>query len=133
MAAKEVIDQISGSLLPWNVGTIPMWAALAAFEDTEGLAERVKFNNDAVDFITESLSVIPGFVIFPSKANYILFDCGGTGKTGKEVVAFAETKGIILRGDSKKYGSDGWFRVTIGSKEENHMFVDLMHEFFGVK
>ena len=45
LAAKEVIDQISGSLLPWNVGTIPMWAALAAFEDTEGLAERVHFNN----------------------------------------------------------------------------------------
>ena len=133
MAAKEVIDQIAGSLLPWNVGTIPMWAALAAFEDTEGLAERVKFNNEEVDFITESLSDIPGFVIFPSKANYILFDCGATGKSGKEVVAYAETKGIILRPDSDKYGSNGWFRVTIGTKEENRMFVDVMHEFFGVK
>jgi histidinol-phosphate aminotransferase len=133
LAAKPVSDQISGSLLPWNVGTIPMWAALAAFEDREGLAERVKFNNDAVDFITESLSVIPGFVVFPSKSNYILFDCGGTGKTGKEVLAYAETKGIILRGESKKYGSDGWFRVTIGSKEENQLFVDTVLEFFGTK
>jgi histidinol-phosphate aminotransferase len=133
LAAKPVIDQISGSLLPWNVGTISMWTALAAFEDQEGLAERVKFNNNAVDFITESLSVIPGFVVFPSKANYILFDCGGTGKTGKEVLAFAETKGIILRGESKKYGSDGWFRVTIGSKEENQLFVDTVLEFFGMK
>ncbi|HLE90303.1 MAG TPA: histidinol-phosphate transaminase [Anaerolineales bacterium] len=133
MGAKEVIDQISGSLLPWNVGTIPMWAALAAFEDEEGLAERVKFNNSEVDFITESLSDIPGFVVFPSKANYILFDCGGTGKTGKEVLAFAETKGVILRGESKKYGSDGWFRVTIGTKEENRLFVDLVREFFGMK
>jgi histidinol-phosphate aminotransferase len=133
IGAKEVIDQISGSLLPWNVGTIPMWAALAAFEDTEGLAERVKFNNSAVDFITESLSDIPGFVIFPSKANYILFDCGATGKTGKEVLAFAETKGIILRGESKKYDSDGWFRVTIGTEEENQLFVDTIHEFFGMK
>ncbi|HLO31521.1 MAG TPA: histidinol-phosphate transaminase [Anaerolineales bacterium] len=133
IAAKEVIDQIAGSLLPWNVGTIPMWAALAAFEDQEGLAERVRFNNAAVDFITESLSVIPGFVVFPSKANYILFDCGGTGKTGKEVLAYAETKGIILRGESKKYGSDGWFRVTVGSKEENQLFVDTVLEFFGMK
>jgi histidinol-phosphate aminotransferase len=133
LASKEVIDQIAGSLLPWNVGTIPMWAALAAFEDTEGLAERVKFNNEEVDFITESLSDIPGLVIFPSKANYILFDCGKTGKSGKEAVAFAETKGIILRPDSDKYGSNGWFRVTIGTKEENRMFVDLMHNFFGVK
>jgi len=133
IANKEVIDQIAGSLLPWNVGTIPMWAALAAFEDTEGLAERVKFNNEAVDFITESLSVIPDFVIFPSRSNYILFDCGGTGKTGKEVLAFAETKGIILRGESKKYGSDGWFRVTVGSKEENELFVNTVLEFFGMK
>jgi len=133
MAAKPVIDQISGSLLPWNVGTIPMWAALAAFEDQEGLAQRVKFNNDAVAFITKSLSVIPGFVIFPSKSNYILFDCGATGKTGKEVLAFAETKGIILRGESKKYDSDGWFRVTVGTKEENQLFVNTLLEFFGMK
>ncbi len=130
---EDVIKQISGSLLPWNVGTIPLWAALAAFEDTEGLAERVKFNNDAVAYISESLSVIPGLVIFPSKANYILFDCGATGKTGKEVIAYAETKGIILRGESKKYGSDGWFRVTIGTKEENELFVNTVLEFFGVK
>ena len=130
---EDVIKQIAGSLLPWNVGTIPMWAALAAFEDTEGLAERVKFNNDAVDFISEALSVIPGFYVMPSKANYILFDCGETGKTGKEVLEYAETKGIILRGESKKYGSDGWFRVTIGSKEENELFVNTVLEFFGVK
>jgi hypothetical protein len=50
IADKTVIDRIAGSLLPWNVGTIPMWAALAAFDDPEGLAERIKFNNDAVDF-----------------------------------------------------------------------------------
>ena len=133
ISAKEVIDQISGSLLPWNVGTIPMWAALAAFEDTEGLAERVRFNNSEVDFITESLCDIPGFVVFPSKANYILFDVGATGKKGKEVLAFAETKGIILRGETEKYGSDGWFRVTIGTKEENRLFVDTIREFFGMK
>lgn len=133
IAHEDTLKQIAGSLLPWNVGTIPMWAALAAFEDTEGLAERVKFNNDAVSFISESLSVIPGFVVFPSKTNYILFDCGATGKTGKEVIKYAETKGIILRGESKKYGSDGWFRVTIGSKEENELFVNTVLEFFGMK
>ena len=133
LGAKPVIDQISGSLLPWNVGTIPMWAALAAFEDQEALAERVQFNNREVDFITESLSDIPGMIIFPSKANYILFDCGATGKKGKEVVAYAETRGIILRPNAEMYGSDGWFRVTIGSKEENRLFVDTVREFFGMK
>jgi histidinol-phosphate aminotransferase len=129
LADKDVIAQISGALLPWNVGTIPMWTALAAFEDTEALAERVKFNNDQVNFITTELNKVPGLVVFPSQSNYILFDCGETGKTGKAVVAYAESKGIILRPESEKYGSDGWFRITIGTREENKMVVDVITEF----
>ncbi len=130
---KDVIAQISAALLPWNVGTIPMWAALASFEDTEALAFRVDFNNRAVDFIQESVGDVPGLVIFPSKANYILFDCGATGKKGKEMVTFAEKKSLIFRPETEKYGSDGWFRITIGTKEENQMAVDVMHEFFAQK
>ncbi len=130
---KNVIGQISAALLPWNVGTIPMWAALAALEDVDSLAYRVKFNNSELDFISEALSDVPGLVVFPSKANYILFDCGATGKTGKEMVAYAEQKGIILRTESEKYGSDGWFRITIGTKEENRMVVDVVREFLTKK
>jgi histidinol-phosphate aminotransferase len=130
---KDVIAQISAALLPWNVGTIPMWAALASFEDTEALAFRVEFNNSEVDFIQKSLSDIPGLVIFPSKSNYILFDCGATGKKGKDMVAFAEKKSLIFRPETEKYGSDGWYRLTIGTKEENRMAVDVMHEFFAQK
>lgn len=130
---KDVIGQISAALLPWNVGTIPMWAALAALEDTEALAYRVKFNNNEVDFIQESLADVPGLVIFPSKANYILFDCGATGKKGKDMVAYAEQKGLIFRPETEKYGSDGWFRITIGTKEENRMAVGVVREFLNRK
>ncbi len=126
---KDVIGQISAALLPWNVGTIPMWTALAAFEDTEALDYRVKYNNAEVDYITEALSEVPNLVVFPSKANYILFDCGATGKKGKEVVAYAESKSLIFRPDAEKYGSDGWFRITIGTKEENRMAVNVVREF----
>jgi histidinol-phosphate aminotransferase len=126
---SEVIGQISAALLPWNVGTIPMWAALAAFEDTEALDFRVKFNNREADLITESLSDVPGLVVFPSKANYILFDCGPTGKTGMDVVNYAEKQGIILRPNNAMYGSDGWFRITIGTEDENRMAIKVIREF----
>ena len=129
MAGKDVIAQISAALIPWNVGTIPMWAALAALEDAEALAYRVKFNNSEVDFIQKSLADVPGLVIFPSKANYILFDCGATGKKGKDMVAYAEQKGLLFRPETEKYGSDGWFRITIGTKEENRMAVAVVREF----
>ncbi|MGW8249221.1 MAG: aminotransferase class I/II-fold pyridoxal phosphate-dependent enzyme, partial [Anaerolineales bacterium] len=101
-----------------------------ALDDKEGLEMRVSFNNEQLDFIEESLSDIPGLTIFHSHANYILFDGGATGKKGKDMVAYAQQRGIILRPESQKYGSDGWFRVTIGTLEENQMVVDVIHEFY---
>lgn len=46
------------------------------------------------------------------------------------MVKFAEERGVILRPRKKRYGSDGFFRVTAGTEEENRMFVDLAKEFF---
>src|SRR3989339_1967646 len=130
LADHEVAMKIAASLLPWNVGTIPMWAALTGLQDQQGLAKRVKFNNEQAAFIEKEMSKIPGIIVFPTRANYVLFDAGPTGKKGEDVLKFAQKKGLILRGDKPKYGSEGWFRVTIGTKEENKMFVKVMKEFF---
>jgi histidinol-phosphate aminotransferase len=127
---KDVIGQISAALLPWNVGTIPMWAALAALEDTEGLAQRVEFNNRALAYIESALADVPGLVTFHSSANYILFDGGPAGKRGADMVRYAEEKGLIFRPETAKYGSDGWFRLTIGTEEENRIAVEVIREFF---
>ncbi len=117
-------------LIPWNVGTIPMWAALAALEDTEALQERVAFNNQQVAFIEESLKDIPGLTIFHSHANYILFDGAGAGKKGKDMVEYARQRGLIFRPQPEMYGSDGFFRLTIGTEEENRLAVQVIREFF---
>lgn len=127
---KDVIGQISAALLPWNVGTIPMWAALAALEDNEGLQERVDFNNREVAYIENALADVPGLVTLHSHANYILFDGGPAGKKGMDMVNYAQEKGLIFRPNAAMYGSDGWFRLTIGSQEENRMAVDAIREFF---
>ncbi len=127
---QEVIGQISAALLPWNVGTITMWAGYAALDDAAGLKERVDFNNREVAYIEGALSDIPGLVIFHSHANYILFDAGPAGKRGQDILDYALEHGIIFRGESSKYGSDGWFRVTIGSEEENRMAVKVLRQFF---
>ncbi len=130
LADKDVALQIAATLIPWNVGVVPMWAALAALEDQEGLQERVKFNNEQVEYIEEMLGNIPGLTIIHSQANYILFDGGRTGKKGIDMVAFAQKKGLILRPESTLYGSNGWFRVSIGTKEENRIFVEAVKEFY---
>ena len=130
IADRDVVATISAMLIPWNVGTISMWAASAALEDAAGLKERVRFNNEQIMLIEESLSEIPGLTVFHSYGNYILFDGKATGKKGKDMVEYAQSRGMIFRPQGDMYDSDGWFRITIGSEEENQMAVDLIRDFY---
>jgi len=130
LADPSVAAAVSAMLIPWNMGTIVMWAGLAALEDTEGLRQRVQFNNSEVMFIEESLSDVPGLTVYHSYGNYILFDCGAAGRTGKDMIDFALKRGLIFRPQSEMYGSDGWFRITIGSQEENRLAIQTIRDFF---
>jgi histidinol-phosphate aminotransferase len=131
LAAKPVIDQLAATLIPWNVGTIPMWTALAALEDTGGLKKRVEHNNKSIEMFEKELGKIKGLRVFHSFGNYMLFDGTDTGKKGKDFIEFALTKGIILRGQEDMYGRNGWWRLTIGSKEENALMAKVAREFYG--
>jgi histidinol-phosphate aminotransferase len=130
LADEGVIGQIAAMLIPWNVGTIAMWAALAALEDTKALEERVKFNNDAIKYYEDELKNVPGLVVFPSYGNYILFNGHAAGKKGSDMIAFALKRGLIFRPQEPIYGNDGFFRLTIGTKEENKMAVEAIKDFF---
>lgn len=127
---KDVVGQISATLLPWNVGTISMWVALAALESTDALRERVDYINGEVKVIEEALADVPGLTIFHSRSNYILFDGGKTGKKGNDMVEFALNKGLIFRPVAPMYDSEGFFRITLGSKEENKRAVEAVKEFY---
>jgi histidinol-phosphate aminotransferase len=129
LAAKPVVDQIAATLIPWNVSTISMWGALAAFEDEAALKQRVDFNNQQIEYFEKELGKIQGLNILHSYGNYILFDAKALGKKGKDVVAYAQEKGVILRPQADMYGSDGWFRISIGTAEENRLAVKLIREF----
>jgi histidinol-phosphate/aromatic aminotransferase/cobyric acid decarboxylase-like protein len=102
---------------------------LAALEDTEALHERVKFNNSQVQFIQDALADVPGLTIFPSHGNYILFDCGKAGKRGEDMVAFAQERGLIFRPQPKMYASEGFFRLTVGTEQENKEAVEAIRAF----
>jgi len=46
------------------------------------------------------------------------------------MVAYAQERGLIFRPQPEMYGSDGFFRITIGTEEENRLAVQVIREFF---
>lgn len=130
LAREEIIKQISATLIPWNVSTIALWACYAAFCDQAALKERVDYNNAQVKWISDELKKIPGLTVFESYGNYMLFDGTDAGIVGKELVDYIlKTKKLILRNQEDMYGRNGWFRITISTKEDNKAFVEGVKEY----
>jgi len=129
LSHPDTMRQMSALLLPWNVGTIAMWAGLAALQDREALREHIEYMDHERDNFVREWSKIPGMKVYPCRSNFMLFDAGGTGKTGKEIVAEADKQGMIIRAHNEMHGSTGWFRITISGPEENQRLIRVVKQF----
>ena len=94
------------------------------------MEQRVAFNRRWVRYLQDELRDVPGLTVFASHGSYILLDGSGAGKSGDDVVAYALSRGILFRPQATMYGSDGFFRVTVGTEEENRLAVQIIKDFF---
>jgi threonine-phosphate decarboxylase len=109
-----------------------MAAAEAAFEEEEELKRKAAYNNAGVDYVCRELTKIPGVKPYFSHGNYVLIDATDTGATGKEIVDFVfEKAGVMLKHFAPFRGRKGFFRVSLGTHEENALCVQSIKQFFG--
>jgi len=63
--------------------------------------------------------------------NYVLIDATDAGATGKEVVDYVFKKaGVMLKHFAPLRGRNGYFRISLGTHEENSICVQFIKQFF---
>jgi histidinol-phosphate aminotransferase len=131
MADEQLIQYFRNMQLPWNTTLLSIAAAEAALDDEEELERKAAYNNAGVDYICKELSGIPGVKPYYSHGNYVLIDATDAGITGKEVVDYIfEKDGIILKAFAPLRGRNGFFRISVGTHEENSLCVHSVKRFF---
>ncbi len=103
---------------PFNVNSLAQTAAMAALDDKLFLSKARKTVLSGKEFIYRQLDCMKVRYI-PSVANFILID---TKRDGVSVFEDMLKEGVIIR-DMKQYGLTNFIRVTIGTKEENNLFI----------
>ncbi|TBR15746.1 histidinol-phosphate transaminase [bacterium] len=103
---------------PFNVNSLAQIAAMAALDDKRFLSRTRKTVLSGKNFIYRQLDKM-GVGYVPSVANFILID---TQRDGVSVFKDMLKLGVIVR-DMKQYGLNNFIRVTIGTKEENNLFI----------
>lgn len=128
VACDTAVKYMNKVKLPFSVNNLAQAAALSALEDKEHLEKSIALAKKGRDYIYRELSRIQGVKVFPSQANFLLVYTRGK----KGVPNSLLEKGIIVRDCSSFRGLNSeYFRVSIGTQEENELFVAELKEIIG--
>lgn len=120
IAAPEIIASMSGCPAAWNVSIMAQKAAIAALKDEE-FVEYVKENIvKGREYISKELEQL-GCKVFPSQTSFVYFD--------------AHRNPAELRDEMAKeniaMGAFEYSRISIGTMEENQLFIKAMKKILG--
>ena len=123
VAARDVIAEVMKVRLPYHLSLLTQAAAQAALEHSDAQLAQVAQIRQRRDHLAEALGAM-GLEVWPSSANFLLF--GKLEDTSAVWRALLE-RGVLIR----EVGPPGHLRVTVGTEEENELFLDALQEILG--
>jgi histidinol-phosphate aminotransferase len=115
--------------IPWNVGLITLAAALAGLEDEQDQARKRINVIQGRRYIHDEINKLPGLRAYPSEGNFVLIDAGVLNKESAEIRDRMAERGIFIRPMSGHNMTRGFIRVTVGTPEQNHLFLRQFGEY----
>jgi histidinol-phosphate aminotransferase len=120
---RELVAELDKVRLPYNVNAVSMALACAVLEHPERLEERARRVAAARRELAAGLAGVPGLVVFPSEANFVLVRTPIEGRRAWERLL---ERGVLVRNLSRPGPLQNCLRVTAGTPEENQRCVDAM-------
>ncbi|MBC8987658.1 histidinol-phosphate transaminase [Pedobacter sp. N36a] len=119
-AARPVIDILNKVKPPYNINQATQDLALKALENIAQVNEWIKITVTERENLSEELLNLPIVKkVHASDANFILIEVIDALKTYEALV----NQGIIVRDRSKVTLCEGCLRITIGTPQENEIFL----------
>ena len=121
----SILERVRG---PFNVSVPAIMCGQAALADQDHVKVSIAHNSIWREKIQQSL-VDMGYLAQKSQGNFILFSSGQNGEKGaNHMNAYLQDRGLILR-PMKSYGLPEWLRLTVGTEEQNQLFMKLMADY----
>ena len=124
--ASEEIDHYWRVRLPFSVNLMAEEAGIAALQDVAFHDETVRVVREGRAWLTGELTKL-GCRVFPSQSNFLMFELPADGPNAASLFEDLLRRGIILR-PLTSYGLPRNLRVSVGTAEENTMFINAMRE-----
>lgn len=127
VADREIINYLNRTRPPFNVNIIAQAAAITALDDDEHLKKTIEVNEAGKKYLYNEFDKI-GIKYIKTYANFILFDAFSDANFIYQEML---KRGVIIR-SMTGYGYKTFLRVTIGTVQENKIFIEKLKEVLNV-
>jgi histidinol-phosphate/aromatic aminotransferase/cobyric acid decarboxylase-like protein len=128
LASPDLAREIHKATLPYNLNFFSATAAEVACERYDLLKPRIQFLIRERERLLDELATIPGLEPVPSSANFMIVKTVLPPQTlFKELLA----RDILVRDVSRYPMLSEYFRVSVGSREENDRLIEALKEVMG--
>ncbi len=106
---------------PFNVNILAQAAACAALDDKEFVEKTLRAVREGKSFLYDALDKM-GLEYVRTATNFMMIDVKrDSGSVFEQLIC----KGVIVR-DMKAWGYDTFIRVSVGTREENEIFIETL-------
>jgi histidinol-phosphate aminotransferase len=110
---------------PFSVNKFAQIGAVAALDDREHVKRTLEMNEEGKNFLYRSLREMSVEYV-PSETNFVTIDAKrDTRKLSEDM----QKEGVIIR-PLAMYGQPNFFRVTIGTREQNQRFIESFQKVY---
>lgn len=119
-----LIEEINKVRLPYNINVLTQKAAALVLDNAGYLDAQAELIRAEREFLLRQLSAIDALEVYPSQANFILFRI----RQGDADVVFARLKDehILIKNLNAPGPLQQCLRVTVGTPEENRLFIEAL-------
>jgi histidinol-phosphate aminotransferase len=121
----DAIAELDKVRLPWNVNVVSLALACATFRHPERIEHRIRETVALREELAERLAAIPGVVVHPSDANFLLAQ---TPLPGGAVFAGLLARGVLVKNVSAPGLLERCVRITVGTSVENERCVRALRD-----
>lgn len=128
----DLIREVSKAKLPYNVNFVTESIAAGVLRHADLLLPQIEAIRAQRDRLEAELARIPGVVVHPSKANFVLFGVDREGIDHRVVFQrLLDEHGVLVRDVSSYPMLDGFLRVNAGTPDEVGVFLNGMRAILG--
>ncbi len=117
---KDIIHELNKVRLPYNIGSLVQAGVTFILKHYGSIDKQIQQICLARESIRDELNAIDGIEAFSSHTNFILFRCAHSASLVFEQL---QAHGILLKDFSQSPGLGNCLRVSVGSKQENKVFI----------